>query len=304
MGSKPVDKHGYIIPNLREICSRSRGMADGHHMEIAYDTESRKLCVEEFTGPIGTHQAVWSDGVISCGCVSKPIRQQDIADMVAEKLDECRKNGMYPVVQKLDEIKKERYTRQDRKCVMCGKLFERTVGSSAVYCPECRKKAMAATVVRPRKCIMCGDTFQGGPRASYCPICRKIRAKETKKEYEQRQKMGGVRSLGSTDICQKCGKPYIVNGSKQMYCPTCAPIAIAEKVAPVKRQYNKENMDNLKKNTKILTHASRICMACGGPIPPERSGFTCSDECLKKLNDERSERTIANRPPRHKKTDK
>ena len=39
-----------------------------------------------------------------------------------------------------------------------------------------------------RICKNCGCTFEGGPRASYCPECRKGRYKEYNKKYFMRKK--------------------------------------------------------------------------------------------------------------------
>ena len=68
-----------------------------------------------------------------------------------------------------------------------------------------------------RVCKECSQTFSGGPRAWYCPECRV--------ERQRRQvRYPSKRPIGSKDICQNCGKKYIVNSGLQKYCPDCQPI--------------------------------------------------------------------------------
>lgn len=90
MAQSTVDKHGYKMKNLREICSRTKGMTryGSYHIEIAYDTENGKICIEEFVGPVGSHRVVWVDGVVSCGYLYRPMTQQEIADQIADHIRE------------------------------------------------------------------------------------------------------------------------------------------------------------------------------------------------------------------------
>ena len=94
---------------------------------------------------------------------------------------------------------------------------------------------MMAVVVKDRTCRQCGAVFSGGPRAWYCPACRSVRAKEA----DRRRKASGIaRSLGSTDICTVCGKPYVVRSSRQKYCPDCAYEAVRAVDRPASRAWN------------------------------------------------------------------
>ena len=63
---------------------------------------------------------------------------------------------------------------------------------------------------------MCSKEFLGGPRAFYCPDCRKIRTKEAQKRF--RQGKTAKRKLGSVDKCELCGNEYIVTAGRQKYC--------------------------------------------------------------------------------------
>lgn len=72
-----------------------------------------------------------------------------------------------------------------------------------------------------RVCRTCGVSFRGGPRAWYCPDCRRERERERKKRYNRG---GFARHIGQKDICLNCGEEYTVEGGLQKYCPKCQPI--------------------------------------------------------------------------------
>lgn len=72
-----------------------------------------------------------------------------------------------------------------------------------------------------RECKKCGVNFKGGPRAWYCPTCRRERQRERESEY---RRCSARRKLGSKDLCENCGKKYVVSGGLQKYCPECAPV--------------------------------------------------------------------------------
>ena len=77
-----------------------------------------------------------------------------------------------------------------------------------------------------RICRECGISFEGDPRAWYCPECRYYRQKELN---IKRKKNGGTRrKLCSFDVCERCGAEYIVRSGLQRFCPKCAPINARE----------------------------------------------------------------------------
>ena len=92
-----------------------------------------------------------------------------------------------------------------KACTKCGKFFRATKVEQRI-CEDCLA-AEKSTTIRPRTCRECGTTFDGGPRAWYCPSCRAIRQKEAD---ARRRKNGTIRPLGSIDHCTICGKEYIV----------------------------------------------------------------------------------------------
>lgn len=88
MAQSTINKHGYQMDNLREICSMTKGMRNGssYHIEIAWDRDTGRILIEEHVGPVGNSWVEWTDGVIPCGYLSRPMTQQEIADQVAEQI--------------------------------------------------------------------------------------------------------------------------------------------------------------------------------------------------------------------------
>lgn len=77
-----------------------------------------------------------------------------------------------------------------------------------------------------RICRTCGRIFEGGPRAWYCPECRRERERERKKRYNRGE---FNRHIGDIDKCQNCGKEYIIEAGTQKYCRVCRPL-MAKKI--------------------------------------------------------------------------
>lgn len=55
--------------------------------------------------------------------------------------------------------------------------------------------------ILPRICKECGKSFPGGPRAWYCPDCRRERKKHDK-EFKERKRSGKVIPNGSVIKCE------------------------------------------------------------------------------------------------------
>lgn len=175
-----------------------------------------------------------------------------------------------------------------RICQVCGRIFDSPY--DAIKCPQCAEESKRQTVL-PRICRSCGKTFSGGPRAWYCPDCRAERQKEQSLQYKQRKKSGSVRKLGSTDICPICGKPYVVNGGNQKYCPDCAPDAIRAIDREQSKSWNKENISPMQKRKARRDATSpKICVVCGKSFIPslgKGKALTCSPECAALLKSSR-----------------
>jgi len=75
-----------------------------------------------------------------------------------------------------------------------------------------------------KTCSTCKTEFMGGTRAIFCPSCRAERIRQRDREKHQRKRAGTLRKISSTDLCDKCGQPYTVNGGYQKFCPICAEI--------------------------------------------------------------------------------
>lgn len=160
-----------------------------------------------------------------------------------------------------------------KKCISCGKLYW-TSRVSQAKCDACLA-AQKSTTIRRRVCRECGQSFDGGPRAWYCPECRAIRAKICAAKYRAN---GPVRALGSTDYCAICGKEYVVAGGLQKYCPDCAPEAIRAADREASKKWNVDN-DYCNKRTHADRYGIKVCVICGREIPRSSSRVTCSQEC-------------------------
>lgn len=140
-----------------------------------------------------------------------------------------------------------------------------------------------------RICKQCGIEFMGGPRAWYCPACRYERQKERDRLCKIRQRQGLTRQLGSIDYCVVCGKPYIVEGSNQKYCPKCAPEAIKKVDNEQSKEWNREHfvgeylIERYKKKVKLwhTNKKTKICPMCGKEyVPTIKHRQQCSDKCI------------------------
>lgn len=182
-----------------------------------------------------------------------------------------------------------------RKCKNCGNVFEVSTGSAAYLCPECSYEAKKKSVIRERTCKICGDTFLGYPRSFFCPSCSADRKRQQKKIYNRRQP---ARPLGSVDICENCGKEYIVKSGLQKYCPECAKEQVNRNIRTHKREYMAENSEKSEK-LKAETRGKRyICPICGKEFEKHTSVATCSPECEKELRRRRQNRADIKRGKR------
>lgn len=164
-----------------------------------------------------------------------------------------------------------------RICKDCGKTFEGN--HQAIRCPDCLNRFKHMTM-RPRTCRTCHCTFLGGPRAWYCTNCRAERQREADRKY---RKHGANRHIGDTDICVRCGKLYVINGSNQRYCPDCAKEAVREVANKQSIKWNHANYPADKR--RAVRYASAlflICAVCGRsfqPDPKHANSVACSDAC-------------------------
>jgi uncharacterized Zn ribbon protein/predicted nucleic acid-binding Zn ribbon protein len=169
-----------------------------------------------------------------------------------------------------------------KKCKRCGTTFK--APSYDIYmCPSCAAEIRSNSVMRTRTCQTCGTSFLGGPRAWYCPACRAERKKSQRKAYDNARKNKTIRPLGSIDICQNCGKEYVVKSGGQIYCPDCADNVVRKKVNAHKRKYMQENKEKFAPHKAEMRSNGWICAVCGKVFDKDSPTVTCSEECAKKL---------------------
>lgn len=165
-----------------------------------------------------------------------------------------------------------------RRCKKCGTDYWTKPGDSYL-CPACHETALKSGVLGNRTCASCGITFLGYPRSKRCPACQKEAKMEATRRYKERQKAGTNRPIGSTDICQNCGKPYTVTSGLQRYCPDCAKTVVQENIRQHKREYmadNREHFDALKKDYRS---GRRVCVICGKTFDSPTCTTVCSADC-------------------------
>ncbi len=159
-------------------------------------------------------------------------------------------------------------------CKKCGKIYMEKKEDSW-YCPDCAAES-CRNVIRRKVCAMCGKEFDGYPRSKYCPECRIIARREADRRH---RKNGTARPIGSTDLCENCGKPYTVNSARQRYCPDCRKTMWAENTRKYSREYNRQHAEELNAYKAEMRKDRRVCAVCGKPFSSPVTTVTCSPEC-------------------------
>lgn len=161
-------------------------------------------------------------------------------------------------------------------CKYCGKLFTSTYYKQ-LSCPDCAAKNKRKTLL-PRVCRSCGITFDGGPRAWYCPSCRADRHRAADLASKKRAARGQTRKIGSVDSCVVCGAEYTVNNARQKYCKTCAPVQVKLLDAQASRQYIRDHDKSRKAQSDWRAQRIAIpCIDCGKSFVPTDSSKRCAD---------------------------
>ena len=164
------------------------------------------------------------------------------------------------------------------KCRKCGKIVEAT--RYKVLCDNCHNVVKRNGVIAQRVCRSCGVTFDGGPRAWYCPDCREVRKKNQAKEAKERAKIGKTRKINSIDICKRCGCEYYVKSGMQIYCESCGELVVREKDAAAAKKHWKNHRNEMEALKKDYADNRKVCVVCGNPLIAVRSNtVTCSPEC-------------------------
>lgn len=182
-----------------------------------------------------------------------------------------------------------------RLCKKCGKAFDVPTGSKKYLCESCAIQSRKDSVLRERTCKICGTSFMGYPRSFFCPSCQLEQAKQRQKEYRKRKTS---RPLGSFDICENCGKQYVVKSGLQKYCPECSKTIVSKNI----RQHKIEYMSDYREKHADLLKEHRgkryICQVCGKEFEKHDARVTCSDECDRELRRRRQNQADINRGKR------
>lgn len=163
------------------------------------------------------------------------------------------------------------------RCKKCGTEFE-TDRQGKYLCDACALASRRASVFRARTCIDCGTSFMGYPKSKRCSACASEMQRSRYRDYHRN---GPKRPLGSTDICQKCGETYIVDGGNQRYCKKCADAAIHENTKASKRSYQANNYQQQKEHRKAMMTDRKVCIICGKAFSDGTPTVTCSEACAK-----------------------
>lgn len=131
-----------------------------------------------------------------------------------------------------------------------------------------------------KTCQRCGKGFRGGPRAWYCPECRKERERERRKKYNT---YGTERKIGSVDTCKCCGKQYTVSSGTQKYCKECAEPAVKEIDREQGLEWYRKNAEKINpKRNEARRKIVKICVICGNEFQCDGTcRNTCSEGCRK-----------------------
>lgn len=138
-------------------------------------------------------------------------------------------------------------------CKICGAELPRRKRS---YCSDaCKREGLKlcqrvterkphppSALYTERACIDCGTILLMHIKSKRCPQCQTAANLKSDRESKRRQYAGVSRKLGSTDLCQRCGQPYVVKSGLQRYCPACASIAAQENDRAKSRDLARERL--------------------------------------------------------------
>lgn len=185
---------------------------------------------------------------------------------------------------------------ENRRCIICGKILprKRSKYCSAACASEGRRaleRARGGSKTHPEpyrwiKCPDCGREVYVHIKSKRCSDCQRAADNRHNEEHRQRVKAGHGRQLGSMDMCERCGKQYVVNSGRQRYCPACAPIAWAENDRRLSREWNREyystpeSREARNAERRALKPYNKTCAICGKPFTTDDlRTLCCSEDC-------------------------
>lgn len=179
-------------------------------------------------------------------------------------------------------------------CAVCGAPLPH---GRRRYCSEdCaregeRRRARAATqgrerppLRRERVCMDCGRAYIGHIKSKRCPACQQDANRRHDAECKRRKRAGHVRAIGSTDLCEACGKPYTVESGRQRWCKDCAPEQTRRSSNASSRAWNRETYsDPQRREAKNAGRRSKptphVCELCGREFVRLGEAKYCSQAC-------------------------
>ena len=138
---------------------------------------------------------------------------------------------------------------------------------------------------REKVCVDCGGHYLGYPRSMRCPSCRAEAEKKALREYRERKRAGKARAIGSTDLCEVCGKPYTVAGGLQRMCEACAEErknarALASYHAGKDAYRGRRSALRAETTAQAARTRRKRCPTCGKDFTPDAMHRVyCSDAC-------------------------
>lgn len=138
---------------------------------------------------------------------------------------------------------------------------------------------------RDKVCVDCGAHYLGYPRSMRCPVCRAEAESKALREYRERKRAGKARAIGSTDLCEVCGKPYTVNSGLQRMCEACSKARNNARSLAYYHESKAENRERrhaLRAGTTAQAAKMRTkrCPTCGKDFTSDaRHRVYCSDAC-------------------------
>lgn len=184
---------------------------------------------------------------------------------------------------------------RQKACKNCGAVFE-TDKRGAYLCPDCAAESRRKSVYRTRVCIDCGAEFMGFPKSKRCPECQDLVNRNRDAAFKRN---GPARPIGSTDLCEKCGEPYIVGSGNQRYCKNCAAESVKSNVLRHKREYQVQYISEHTEERAANRSFNKVCVVCGKVFDTDLPTVTCSPECDRIRRKLQQEKTDLKRGRRH-----
>lgn len=254
------------ITNLRSIVSASMVLdPDGNErLQIVYNVRTGRARYNLLKSADATVPVLESEGEIDCGCIGWPVKMARAREIITDAVNAVGKVAPLRHSEVMSNV----------VCKDCGKSIPHPT-KYQYLCAECARRNKSGSSLRERVCADCGNRFMGYPKSKRCPDCQHARELKLRAEYRSAQKKGHTRVLGGTYLCEVCGKPYILTGGKQKYCPACKESATKEACRALSREKQRRRLaDNRVRKAKL-----RVCVVCGKPLPVGVLGITCSPEC-------------------------